>query len=426
MNAQNTEKKPMVKRETKNRIRVDFDRTPLKDRLKARFLNFYFLSRILLRIFWLVLMVGISYIVLYPFLTKIAGSVMAPEDFVDVTVRLIPKHFTLDIYKAIASELGYWAAFRNTFLLSLITAVIQTMICALIGYGFAKFKFKGRNIVFLLVILTMIVPHQTLQLSMFMKFRYFDILGIVRLFKGGGIQIFGFNIKDIGAVSEIVDETTGEVIREAKAGWFAGFFEKLDILKFKQSDGTWGDTLNLFKYYVQRRGNMVAKYRYSFEFTQNGVNLTNTYIPMVLLSLGGLGFKNGLYIFLFRQFFRGIPDELEESAYIDGSGTFRTFVQIILPLSIPMLITVFLFSFSWQWTDEFYTNLFFPSDTVNMLVKLVGKIPSSLKTEYAGQELYYSAIRNTCGLMIIFPLVIIYAFLQRFLVQGIEQSGLAN
>lgn len=425
MNAQNTEKRPVVKRETKNRIRVEFDRTPLKDRLKARFLNFYFISRIIIWIFRLVLMVGISYIVLYPFLTKIAGSVMAPEDFVDVTVRLIPKHFTIDIYRAIASELGYWAAFRNTFILSLISAVLQTMICALIGYGFAKFKFKGRGLVFLLVVLTMIIPHQTMQLSMYMEFRYFDIFGLVRLFKGGGIEFFGHNIKNLGAVAEQVDEA-GNITRAAQPGWFASFFEKLDIIHFSHRDGTTDSTMKLFHYVIQRRGHDVDKYRLELEFTQSGVNLTNTYIPMVLLSLGGLGFKNGLYIFLFRQFFRGIPDELEESAYIDGSGTFRTFVQIILPLSIPMLITVFLFSFCWQWTDEFYTNLFFPSDTVNMLVKLVGKIPNSLKTDYAGQELYYSAIRNTCGLMIIFPLVIIYAFLQRFLVQGIEQSGLAN
>ena len=62
-----------------------------------------------------------------------------------------------------------------------------------------------------------------------------------------------------------------------------------------------------------------------------------------------------------RQFFHGVPDELEESAYVDGSGTFRTFFQIILPLSIPMMITIFLFSFSWQWTDKFYTELFFSS-----------------------------------------------------------------
>ena len=71
------------------------------------------------------------------------------------------------------------------------------------------------------------------------------------------------------------------------------------------------------------------------------MDICNTYFPLIVLSLGGLAFKNGLYIFLLRQFFRGIPDELEESAYMDGSGPIRTFLQIILPLSIPMMITVF-------------------------------------------------------------------------------------
>ena len=107
MNAQNMEKKPVIKRESKNKIRVDFDRSPLKERLKAKIFNFYFLSRIVLWIFRLVLMIGISYIVLFPFLTKIAGSFMAAEDFMDVTVRLIPKHFTLDIYKEIWVEQKY-------------------------------------------------------------------------------------------------------------------------------------------------------------------------------------------------------------------------------------------------------------------------------------------------------------------------------
>lgn len=399
MNAQQVDNKPVVKRESKNKIRVDFERTPLAERLKAKFLSVYFLGKVVYWIFRLVLMIGISYIVLFPFLTKIAGSVMSPEDFVDVTVRLIPKHFTLDIYRAIVEELNYWSAFRSTFFLSLSCAVIQTFICALIGYGFAKFKFKGRNVLFMLVMLTMIVPHQTLQLSMFMEFRYFDVFGIVRLLKGGGIQIFGHNIKELG-------------------DGVAKFFESINIEKW--------DSIKLFKYQVERRGQMYDAWHVNMAVTENGINLCNTYFPMILLSLGGLAFKNGLYIFLLRQFFRGIPDELEESAYMDGSGTFRTFFQIILPLSVPMLITVFLFSFCWQWTDDFYTNLFFVTSDTNMLVKLVGTIPPSLRLDYAGQDLYYSAIRNTCGLMIIFPLVILYAFCQRFLVQGIEQSGLAN
>ena len=55
---------------------------------------------------------------------------------------------------------------------------------------------------------------------------------------------------------------------------------------------------------------------------------------------------------------------------------------------------------------------------------LVGKIPSSLTTDYPGQNLYYSAIYGTSGLMIIAPLVVMYLFCQRFLVQGIERSGL--
>lgn len=395
MNAQNIDKKPTIKRETKNKIRVDFDRTPLKERLKAKFLSTYFLGKVVLSIFRLVLMVGIAYIVLFPFLTKIAGSVMAPEDFVDVTVRLIPRNFTLDIYKAIITELDYWEAFGNTFILSFSTALIQTFICCLIGYGFAKFKFRGRNALFMLVMLTMIVPHQTLRFSMFMEFNYFDVLGIVRLLKGGGIEIFGWNVTELGE-------------------GVADFFASLECLP---------DRIQLMPY-VKENG--ASAFRLDMEITQAGINVCNTYIPFILLSLTGLAFKNGLYIFMLRQFFRGIPDELEESAYMDGAGTFRTFIQIILPLSVPMMVTVFLFAFCWQWTDTFYTGLFFNNSNTNLLVDLVGEIPSSLKIEYAGQSLYYTAIRNTCGLLIIMPLVVLYAFGQKFLVQGIESSGLAN
>lgn len=394
MNAQNVEQKPKIKRETKNRIRVDFDRTPLKERLKAKFLSTYFLGKIVFSIFRLVLMIGIAYIVLFPFLTKIAGSVMAPEDFVDVTVRLIPRNFTLDIYKYIISELEYWEAFGNTFTLAFSTALIQTFICCLIGYGFAKFKFKGRNLIFMLVMLTMIVPHQTIRFSMFMEFSYFDVFGIVRLLKGGGIEIFGWNVTELG-----------EGVKT--------FFEGLECLP---------DRIQLMPYVKENGANA---FRLDMEITQAGINICNTYIPFILLSLTGLAFKNGLYIFMLRQFFRGVPDELEESAYMDGAGTFRTFIQIILPLSVPMMVTVFLFAFCWQWTDTFYTGVFFNNSNTNLLVDIVG-IPPSLKLEYAGQSLYYTAIRNTCGLLIIMPLVVLYAFGQKFLVQGIENSGLAN
>ena len=227
-------------------------RTPLKERLKAKFLNLNFLTNVVWVIFRLVLLIGISYVILFPFFAKISGSFMSREDFVDVTVKLIPKYPTLDTYRAIIQENDYFEALLNTTILSVLCGIIQTFMCCVIGYGLAKFKFKGSKLIFFLVIFTMVVPHRTLQLSMFMKFRYFDILGIFNLL-GGGV------------------------------------FEGLKVLPF------------------------------------TSLNLNNTYWPLALLSIGGLAFKNGLYIFMMRQFFRGVPDELEESAYIDGSGTFRTF-----------------------------------------------------------------------------------------------------
>lgn len=338
---------PKVMKESKNKIRVEFERTPLKERLKAKFLSLFFLKKVVWYIFRLVLLVGISYIVLFPFFSKIAGSFMSPEDFVDVTVRLIPKHFTLDTYKAIILENGYFDAFKNTLVLSLACAILQTFSCCLVGYGLAKFKFKGNGLVFMAVLFTMVLPHQTLRFSFSVNFSYF----------------------------------------------WQGFFALLNAIKLVPDS------------------------------MANGISLMNTHWPMAILSATALAFKNGLYIFLFRQFFRGVPDELEESAYIDGSGVFRTYVQIILPLSIPTMITVFLFSFCWQWTDDFYTNLFYSVAKMKLMPGIVS-VPSSLMLQFAAQDLYNAAISNTCGILIILPLIVLYAFCQRFLVQGIERSGL--
>lgn len=334
---------PAIKKETKNKIRVDFERTNFWTRFRLKYLRAGFVFNVVFKIARFLLLLGIAYVILMPFFTKISSSFMSGEDFVDVTVKLIPKYPTLDTYKAIISDNGYFGALFNTILLSVTCAFIQTFVCALIAYGFAKFKFKGNGILFGIVILTMIVPHQTLQFSLFMRFRYFDFLG----------------------------------------------------------------SLNIF--------NLIP---------MPTANMTNTIWPMALMSFTGLGFKNGLYIFMLRQYFKGVPDELEESAYLDGYGPFTTFVKIILPLSIPMLITVFLFSFSWQWTDNFYTTLFFPTVTTKLMPDIV-TLPGSLDTSMA-QSMFASAVNNACAMLIIAPLIIIYLFCQRYMVQGIERSGITG
>jgi multiple sugar transport system permease protein len=349
MNAQNA---PKITKETKDKIRVEFDRTSKKERMRIKYLSSNFVVSVVWWIFRFIILLGLAYVVLMPFFSKITGSFMSPEDFIDVTVKYIPKYPTLDTYKAIIAESKYGTAFINTIALSLFCGVTQTFICSLIGYGFAKFKFKGSMLLFLLVVLTMVIPHQTLQLSLFMKFRYFDILGVFNLL-GGGLT------------------------------------ESLELIPF------------------------------------TSINLNNSYWPLALLSVTGLAYRNGLYIFMMRQFYRGVPDELEESAYLDGCGTFMTFFRIIIPLSVPMMVTIFLFAFCWQWTDDFYTTVFFTSSGMKLMPDII-MTPKSLETDFAAGDLYISAIRNTCGLLVMAPLIVVYLFGQRFLVQGIERSGIVG
>ena len=89
-----------------------------------------------------------------------------------------------------------------------------------------------------------------------------------------------------------------------------------------------------------------------------GINLLGSYWPFILTSMTAMGLKNGLFIYIMTNFFKGMPDSLEEAAMIDGASSFRTFFQIMLPGAKPALTIVFLFSFVWQWNDLFYTNLF--------------------------------------------------------------------
>ncbi len=355
--------KTTVTKETKNKIVVDYEgKMSAKDRLRNKLKSSRTWIKTGINVLRFILMLGVSYVILFPFFSKIAGSFMSRSDVVDATVSLVPKNFTFEQYKYIFLDNHYMEAFFNTLLLSLICALIQTFVSCLVGYGLAKFKFKGNKIIMGLVVLTMIIPHSALDFVMMRHFTHFDIFRVI-------------SINETGILTLISKALTNTPYIDA----------------------------------------------------------TNTFLPFIVLSLGGIAFKNGLYIYMMRQFFKGVPDELEESAYVDGCGTFRTFLQIILPLSVPMMITIFLFAFSWQWTDQFYTGLFFTLDGDNggmWMMPDVFSISDSLsfhlKTDFAGKAVYENVIQSTAGMMIIAPLIIMYLFCQKYLVQGIERSGLVG
>lgn len=166
--------------------------------------------------------------------------------------------------------------------------------------------------------------------------------------------------------------------------------------------------------------------------TGSTLNLTNTAWPMLIQAVTCTGFKNGLYIYMLRQFFKGLPKELEEAALVDGCGKLRTFLQIMVPSSVPMMVTVFLFGFVWQWTDSFYTNMYMPN--ASLLANKLNSLATVMHQQYStmGGNMNFvspgfaSQMNNTGSLLVILPLIFLYLVCQKYFVEGIERSGIVG
>ena len=164
--------------------------------------------------------------------------------------------------------------------------------------------------------------------------------------------------------------------------------------------------------------------------TGDTMNLRGSVLPYYLMSMGCMGLKNGLYIFMIRQFFRTIPKELEEAAYVDGCGTLKTFVRIMLPDAKPILTSCFLFSFVWQWTDGFYSSMFLGSvPLLSNKVTRIGDLLShyminTMKIGTGASAGYTNCIVATGTLMVIVPLIVLYLFAQKGFVESLSSSGI--
>ena len=158
-------------------------------------------------------------------------------------------------------------------------------------------------------------------------------------------------------------------------------------------------------------------------------NLSGSMLPYIMMCLGCMGLKNGLYIFMIRQFFMGFPFELEEAAYVDGCGPFKTFFRIMIPGAKPILTSCFLFSFVWQWTDSFYTDLFLGKISLlsTQISGLSERLGTYLTNLYGSSVVasvgYTNAILSTGVLLMIIPLIILYIFCQRLFVESLASTG---
>ncbi len=129
----------------------------------------------------MVLLIGLSFLVVYPILTTLSLSFRPAEELFDESVVWIPKVPTLVNYVTAFVDLDYLKVLLRTILVAGLCSVLHLATCSMAAYSLSRFKYKFKNLLFMLVVFTIIVPPQTAQIPNFISFRHFNFLGIGKL-----------------------------------------------------------------------------------------------------------------------------------------------------------------------------------------------------------------------------------------------------
>lgn len=300
------------------------------------------IKKIALAIVKAAILIGVSYVILSPVIGILVNSFSSNTDAVDPMVFVLPKNPTLERYSLAALRLDYLPTMARDLVYTLTLTLLQLLICSMVGYGFARFDFPFKKLLFGCVVVMIIIPSHTIMLPLYLSFREFNPLGLVKLITGSTINLMG------------------------------------------------------------------------------------TPVPMYIMTLLGCGVRSGLYIYIFNQFFRGLPKEIEEAALVDGAGVWYTYFKIMLRNAMPSVITVAVFSIVWQFNDTFYAKLFLINEDI-VISKKIATLQSVIANQdkilsVTIQELYLDA-----GIiLVLLPIVLIYIFLQKYFIEGVERSGIVG
>ncbi len=263
---------------------------------------------------WYVLLTGLGILFSLPFFWMLSSSLKIEARIWIYPPQWIPDPFLWKNYPEALDLMNFGRALRNTVFLTGVGTAAIVLASSWIVYGFARFRFPGKNVLFLVLLSTMMLPEQVTMIPRFIMFKEF--------------------------------------------GWL------------------------------------------------------NTYLPLLVPAF----FGDAFYIFLLRQFFMTIPTELDDAAKIDGCSYIGIWWRIILPLSKPALATVTVFSVIRGWND-FLWPLIILNDAAkyNLALSL-----ASFKGLYSTQWGYLMA----ASVVSLLPMITLYFFAQKYVVEGITLTGL--
>lgn len=259
-------------------------------------------------------LVLIAISMLYPFFAMINLSLVPNGEIFNQGGKLFYSPLTLENYSSVFEKIPMWKYFVNSLFVAVVTTIGQVLFSALAGYAFARLTFKFRDALFLIILITMLVPPQ---------------VNIIPLF-----------------------------------------------------------------------------------FLMRQLEWINTYQALILPGLFG-----GFGIFMMRQYFLGLPKDLEESAKIDGCNIFTTFFKIALPLSIPAIATLSIFTFVTTWNSFMWP--------------LIVTNTESMRTLPVGLAIFKGSFREltlwgdllACSVVCTIPVVGVFLLGKKYFINDILQGG---
>ncbi|GAB6276633.1 MAG: carbohydrate ABC transporter permease [Rectinema sp.] len=270
-------------------------------------------KKVLIGLLKYLIVVVVSLLFFFPMLWVVISSFKGESELFLNPPRLFPLHFTLDNFESGLKFGNFIQYFANSTYVTIASTIITVVISVMAGYGFAKFKFPGRDILFIGVMATLMFSLEIIMIPMFLTLKRY---GLINSF--------------IGII-----------------------------------------------------------------------------IPPAATPTG---------IFLLRQHMRSIPDELLEAAKIDGANEYQIFTKLIVPLSVPAISTLTIFSFVWRWNDYLWPFLVINDDKMRT-------VPLAL-ANFVGQYAVRWGDLLAMTTLSIIPTVIIFLIFQRYFIKGISMTGL--
>lgn len=267
------------------------------------------------RILSVLLLVLVALIMILPIFYMISTSLKSNVEIRKVPPTIIPNEFHFENFKIIFSKIAFGKYYINSIFVAALTLIGTLLSSSLVSFGFARYKAKEKNLLFMILLSTLMLPYPALIIPQYLLFR--------------------------------------------NMGWI------------------------------------------------------DTFLPLIIPSFFGSAYM----IFLLKQFFSTLPDELYDSAKIDGCSEFRTWWSIALPLCKPALATVSIFTFLWTWNDFITPIIYLNSDSLFTL-------PIGMSGMISAFRLVPWNLIMVGSIYALLPIFLLFFFAQKHFVEGIVLTGL--